>query len=49
MEPLALRSRAPPLGNQNRARRRLYFEMSRYRQGKNGESHAEPTGHEQFD
>ncbi|MBF7010653.1 hypothetical protein QUC32_13325 [Novosphingobium resinovorum] len=38
-----------PLGNQNRARRRLYFEMSRYRQGKNGESHAEPTGLEQFD
>jgi len=38
-----------PLGNQNRARRRLYFEMSRYRQGKNGESHVEPTGAERFD
>lgn len=37
-----------PLGNQNRARRRLYFEMSRYRQGKNGESHVEPTGSERF-
>lgn len=37
-----------PLGNQNRARRRLYLEMSRYRQGKNGEMHVEPTGAERF-
>ncbi len=37
-----------PLGNQNRARKRLYYEMSRYRQGKNGEHHVEPTGQERF-
>jgi hypothetical protein len=37
-----------PLGNQNRARKRLYFEMSRYRQGKNGEHHVEPDGSERF-
>jgi hypothetical protein len=37
-----------PLGNQNRARRRMYYEMSRYRQAKNGETHLEPTGDEVF-
>lgn len=37
-----------PLGNQNRARKRMYYEMSRYRQAKNGETHVEPTGHERF-
>jgi hypothetical protein len=37
-----------PLGNQNRARKRMYFEMSRYRQAKNGEMHVEPTGRERF-
>lgn len=38
-----------PLGNQNRARKRMYYEMARYRQAKNGETHVEPTGHERFD
>jgi hypothetical protein len=38
-----------PLGNQNRARRRMYYEMSRYRQAKNGERHVEPTGDEVFE
>jgi hypothetical protein len=37
-----------PLGNQNRARRRMYYELSRYRQARNGEQHVEPTGHERF-
>lgn len=37
-----------PLGNQSRARKRMYFEMSRYRQEKNGEIHVEPTGNEVF-
>lgn len=37
-----------PLGNQNRARKRMYYEMSRYRQAKNGETHVEPTGAERF-
>jgi len=27
----------------------MYYEMSRYRQAKNGERHVEPTGHEHFD
>jgi len=38
-----------PLGNQNRARRRMYYTMSRYRQAKNSETHIEPTGDERFD
>lgn len=38
-----------PLGNQSRARKRMYFEMSRYRQMKNGETHVEPTGDELFE
>jgi hypothetical protein len=37
-----------PLGNQNRARKRMYYEMSRYRQFMNGETHVEPTGRERF-
>lgn len=37
-----------PLGNQNRARKRMYYELSRYRQSKNGEQHLEPTGDERF-
>ena len=37
-----------PLGNQNRARRRLYFELSRYRQEMNRHPHVEPTGDEAF-
>jgi len=38
-----------PLGNQNRARRCLYWELSRFRQANNAVSHVEPTGDEQFD
>lgn len=38
-----------PLGNQNRARRRMYYELSRFRQTMNGVSHVEPTGDEAFD
>jgi hypothetical protein len=37
-----------PLGNQSRARKRMYWELSRYRQGKNGETHVEPKGDERF-
>lgn len=38
-----------PLGNQNRARRRLYQELSRLRQSMNATPHREPTGDEVFD
>jgi hypothetical protein len=38
-----------PLGNQNRARRRLYQELSRLRQAMNDTPHREPTGEEVFD
>jgi hypothetical protein len=37
-----------PLGNQNRARRRLYGELSRLRQSMNAAPHREPTGDEVF-
>ena len=37
-----------PLGNQNRARRRIYLELSRLRQTMNATPHVEPTGEEQF-
>jgi len=37
-----------PLGNQGRARKRMYFELSRLRQGANGVEHYEPTGDEEF-
>jgi hypothetical protein len=37
-----------PLGNQNRARLRLYNELSRLRQSMNGVEHYEPTGDEVF-
>ena len=37
-----------PLGNQSRARRRLYWELSRYRQKTNSTPHLEPTGDEVF-
>jgi hypothetical protein len=37
-----------PLGNQSRARRRMYFELSRLRQQMNGVEHYEPTGDEEF-
>lgn len=38
-----------PLGNQSRARRRMYQELAIFRQRMNGESHIEPTGNETFD
>ncbi len=38
-----------PLGNQNRARRRIYEELSRLRQSMNDTPHREPTGDEVFD
>ena len=37
-----------PLGNQNRARRQMYWELSRLRQAMNQEPHVEPTGDEIF-
>lgn len=37
-----------PLGNQNRARRRMYQELSRLRQSMNAAPHIEPTGAERF-
>jgi len=37
-----------PLGNQNRARREMYLELSRLRQKMNRAPHIEPTGDEQF-
>lgn len=37
-----------PLGNQSRARRRMYFELSKFRHGMNAEPHYEPTGNETF-
>jgi hypothetical protein len=38
-----------PLGNQNRARRRIYQELSQLRQSMNGTPHCEPTGDEVFE
>lgn len=38
-----------PLGNQSRARRRMYYEMSQLRQKMNRTPHIEPTGDEVFD
>jgi hypothetical protein len=38
-----------PLGNQSRARRRMYFELSKYRHDMNAVPHYEPTGDETFD
>jgi hypothetical protein len=37
-----------PLGNQNRARKRMYYELARLRQSMNQAPHIEPTGGEQF-
>jgi hypothetical protein len=37
-----------PLGNQNRARRLIYSELSRLRQSMNHEPHTEPNGSENF-
>lgn len=38
-----------PLGNQSRARRRMYQELSRFRQFMNQVEHIEPTGNETFE
>ena len=38
-----------PLGNQNRARYKIYQELSRLRQSMNKTAHREPTGAEKFD
>lgn len=38
-----------PLGNQNRARRRMYLELSRLRQTMNKVEHSEPDGSEIFE
>lgn len=38
-----------PLGNQSRARRRMYFELSKFRHDMNGVPHYEPNGEETFD
>jgi hypothetical protein len=38
-----------PLGNQSRARKRMYDELARFRQRMNGARHIEPTGAERFD
>lgn len=37
-----------PLGNQNRARRHIYLELSKLRQAMSGEARIEPTGDETF-
>jgi hypothetical protein len=37
-----------PLGNQNRARRRIYTELAAARQRMNDVTHIEPTGKEEF-
>jgi hypothetical protein len=37
-----------PLGSQNRARRAIYFELSKLRQGLNGDARVEPDGSERF-
>jgi hypothetical protein len=37
-----------PLGNSNRARRRMYAELAGLRQAMNQVEHVEPTGAEQF-
>jgi len=38
-----------PLGNQSRARRRMYFELSKLRHTMNNVPHFEPTGDEVFE
>jgi hypothetical protein len=37
-----------PLGNQNRARKALYWQLAQLRQAMNGQPHVEPTGEEDF-
>ncbi len=38
-----------PLGNQSRARKRMYLELSQFRQKMNETNHFEPTGEEVFE
>jgi hypothetical protein len=38
-----------PLGNQNRARRRMYLTLATMRHTMNGTPHYEPTGNEVFE
>jgi len=38
-----------PLGNQSRARLRMYYELSRFRQEMNRTGHLKPTGDEEFE
>ena len=38
-----------PLGNQGRARRKMYAALAQLRQSMNGVTHYEPTGNERFD
>ena len=38
-----------PLGNQSRARLKMYYELSKLRQSENATPHVEPTGDETFD
>lgn len=38
-----------PLGNQNRARKRMYYELSKLRHSMNSAPHFEPTGEETFE
>ena len=38
-----------PLGNSNRARRRMYWELAELRQSMNQVQHVEPTGEETFE
>ena len=38
-----------PLGNQSRARKRMYYELSQIRHRMNGVPHYEPNGDETFD
>ena len=38
-----------PLGNQSRARHRMYFELAQLRHNMNNVPHYEPTGDEVFD
>ena len=38
-----------PLGNQSRARKRMYDELATFRQKMNAAKHIEPTGNERFD
>ena len=38
-----------PLGNQSRARMRMYYELSKFRQEMNQTTHQEPSGNEVFD